>query len=230
MAIADTKQTVLQIVNEVQRKLYLSTTSTTTDTRHATILVDLLNDVIEEVSDAGDWVELRSSAVVSAVSGQGVYSLSVTGTAASINHIDEVRVSGRVPPLDLMDVSEHRRMASLNSLGTPSRFAVVGEDVSGNPTVGVWPRPNDAGKTLHVHFYWKPRRYTAGTDDAEIVPLRSRMLVQGLLAKAILEENGGDETAKFKVAYAEYQKMLKQSLNRFNSDTGNDVQFTPGWR
>jgi hypothetical protein len=232
MALADTKLTLLQIVNEVQRKLKLRATSATTSTGHGTVLVDYLNDVIEEISDMGDWVQLRSSVVVSAVSGQAVYEIPVSGSTESIHHLQEVRVSGRTPPLDWFhEISEFRQLSSLASRGRAVRAAVVGEDNRGNPTIGVWPTPgaNEDGLRHTVYFYFKPRRYVAGTDDAETLPLPGRILVQGLLAKALLDESGGAPTPHYQAVYAEYNKMVKQALNRFNADTGDTVRFMPGY-
>lgn len=232
MAIGDTKLTLLQVVNEVQRKLKLRATSATTSTGHGTVLVDYLNDVIEEISDMGDWVQLRTSTVVSAVSGQSTYEIPVSGTSESIHHLHEIRVSGRTPPLDWFhDISEFRQLSSLASVGKAVRAAVVGEDSRGNPTIGIWPTPgsNEDGLRHTVYFYLKPRKYIAGTDDAEILPLPGRILVQGLLAKALLDESGGAPTPHYQAVYAEYQKMVKQALNRFNADTGNIVRFMPGY-
>lgn len=231
MALADTKLTILQVVNEVQRKLSLRATSTTTDTAHARVLVDLLNDVIEECADQGDWVQLRGSQVVSAVSGQAVYNVPVSGTTESIHHIEEVRVSGRSPALEpFFDIGDYRRLNSLSSRGRPNQFTIVGEDSRGNPTIGVWPTPgaNEDGLRITVHFYYKPRRYVAGTDDAETLAIPGRILVQGLLAKAILDESGGAPTPQYQAAYAEYERLKKQGLARFTSDTGGVLRIQPG--
>lgn len=231
MALGDTKLTILQVVNEVQRKLKVRATSTTTDTAQARVFVDYLNDVIEEISDRGDWVQLRSSVDLSAVTDQAVYEIPISGSTESIHHLHEVRVSGRTPPLDWFnDVSEFRQMTSLASRGKPVRAAVVAEDSRGNPTIGLWPTPgaNEDGLRTTVHFYLKPRRYVAGADDAETLALPGRILVQGLLAKALLDESGGAETPHYLAAFKLYQNMVDQSLNRFNADTGNTLRFVPG--
>lgn len=231
MALTDTKLTILQIVNEVQRKLSLRATSTTTETAHAKVLVDLLNDVMDECADLGNWVQLRGSQDVSAVSGQSIYTIPVSGTTESIHHIEEVRVSGRSPELEpFFDISDFRRLNVLASRGRPNQYAITGEDSRGNPQIGVWPTPgaNEDGLRMTVHFYLKPRRYVAGTDDAELLALPGRLLVQGLMAKAILDESGGAPTPQYQAAYAEYERMRKQALARFTSDTGDTLRLVPG--
>jgi hypothetical protein len=230
MALADTKLTVLQVINEVQRKLKVRATSATTGTSHATVLVDLLNDVIEEISDKGDWVQLRSEVDVSAVSGQSIYTIPVSGSTESIHHLHEVRVSGRNPPLDWFgDVSEWRQMTTLQSRSRPVRAVVVAEDSRGNPTFGVWPIPgtNEDGMRMTVHFYLKPRRYVAGTDDAETLALPGRILVQGTYAKALLDESGGAPTPQYTAQYTIYKQMVDQALNRFTADTGTTFSLVP---
>lgn len=231
MALGDTKLTVLQVVNEVQRRLMLRPTSTTNDTQHARALVDMLNDVIEEVSDRGEWVQLRGEVDVSCVSGRGVYELPVSGSTESIHHVHEVRVSGRYPPLEwFFDISEYRQRSVLQSYGKPVNAAIVAEDSRGNPTIGFWPRPgaNEEGLRATVYFYFKPRKYIAGTDDAEVLALPGRILVHGLHAKALLDESGGAATPHFQTVYAEYMKMVGQALNRFNADTGTTLRIIPG--
>lgn len=230
MALADTKLTLIQIVNEVQRKLSLRATTASTDTAHAKVLVDLLNDVIDELSDFGDWVQLRGSIDVSAVSGQSVYTVPVSGSTESINRIEEVRVSGRTPALDPFNsITEYRQLNSLRSRGRPVKFVLTEEDSRGNPKIGIWPTPgaSEDGLRMTVHFYLKPRRYIAGTDDAETLPIPGRLLVQGLLVKAILDESGGVSTPQHQVVLAEFERMKRQTINRFNADTGNEIRFVP---
>ena len=68
MAIADVNRTIIGIVNEVERKLGVSpTTSVPSTTRLGTVLVDFQNDVMDEVADYGDWPALQKSVVVTAV-------------------------------------------------------------------------------------------------------------------------------------------------------------------
>ena len=54
MAITDIRFTVLQVVNEVQRKLGLNTTPTLLTNKISIELVDHINDVVSDLSDFGN--------------------------------------------------------------------------------------------------------------------------------------------------------------------------------
>jgi hypothetical protein len=231
MALTDVRQTVLAVVNEVQRRLGLTPTSSTSSNGHATVLVGLLNDVLDDIADDGDWVEMEASANVTAVSGQAAYEIPQASAQQVVKSIDEIRISGRAPALDwFFDISEYRQLASLNTTGMPNRAVVDGIDANGNPTFAVWPRPGASqdGNLFFVYFRVKPPIYIAGTDDATQVPFPSRMVIQGLHAMAILDENGGSPTPDYQIELAKYERMKRQARNRFTSDTGDTVQFTPG--
>ena len=55
MSVAEVRKTVVQIINEVERRLAVDASTSAGATKLSTMLVDLLNDTIDEVSDAGDW-------------------------------------------------------------------------------------------------------------------------------------------------------------------------------
>jgi len=231
MALTDVRRTVLQIVNEVQRRLGLTATSATTSNSHAKVLVDLLNDVVDDLADDGDWIEMMASANVTAVSGQAVYEIPQASSQQVVKSIDEIRISGRAPALDWFhDISEYYQLASLRTTGTPNRAVVDGIDSNGNPTFAVWPRPGSSqdGNLFTVYFRVKPPIYAAGTDDSTQVPFPSRVVIQGLHAMAILDENDGAPTPQYQVELAKYERMKRQARNRFTSDTGDTVQFRPG--
>ena len=70
--------------------------------------------------------------------------------------------------------------------------------------------------------------YSTTTADSTATPaFPSRVLVQGVYAKALLEENGQEPTRQFEIAYQEYIRMQREALNRLTVDTGGDVQFVP---
>lgn len=52
-------------------------------------------------------------------------------------------------------------------------------------------------------------------------------MVQGVYAKAVLEESGQEPTRQYQVAYQEYVKMRGEALNRFTADTDKGIQLVP---
>jgi hypothetical protein len=230
MSLTDIRKDTISIINEVQRKLGVNTQTSLTGTKLTTTLLDFLNDVIDEVSDFGDWQQMFREAAVTATSSVAAYKISVS---ADVKNIYEIVWGDDVSPLEVRSIEDIRRLQRLASFGTPRQFAVVG--VSGtSPKFRIYPVPTSAaiaaetsaGGVFDVAYYKKPRLLT--TSDTSAVPaFPSRVLVQGVYAKALLEENGGERNSQYDVAYAEYTRMRIEALNRFNADTGTDIYVVP---
>lgn len=221
MSVDAVRKSVIGIVNEVERKLGVGQSSSLTERAFTTVLLDLLNDVIDEVSDFSDWQQMFREATVTAQTSVGTYELSVS---AQVKNIYEIVWNNDIAPLEVRGIEDMRRLGRLSSTGTPRQFAIVG--VSGvNPLFRVYPIPNTAA-TFDVAYYKKPSLLTT-TSVSAVPAFPSRMLVQGLYAKALLEENGGEQTREYQVAYSEYERMRKEAANRFTADTGTDIYLVP---
>jgi hypothetical protein len=223
----DLRRTVLEVVNEVQRRVGLNTTSTLTATKHATVLLGLLNEVIDDMSDFGNWQEMYAEVVVTAISSTGEYS--VNPQSGLVKNIYEVSFNNSVAPLENRDIQDIRRLQRLGSHGTPRQFGIVGVDQSsGNPKIRVHPIPgsNQDELLFNVAIYKKPPLYTT-SDTTEEIEFPAATVIQGLYAKALLEENGGEPTPQFQAAFSLYERMKTEALNRYTADTGTDVYFVP---
>lgn len=223
MALQDVNQSALGIVNEVLRKLGIGAVTNLNDNKLSTLLVDYLNDVVDEVSDFGDWQQMFREATITAQSSVGNYELAVSG---NVKNIYEVVWDNNVSPLEVRTIEDIRRLRRISSFGTPRQFAVVG--VSGtNPLFRVYPVPTTAA-TFDIAYYKKPGVLAAVTANNSAVPaFPGRLLIQGVYAKALLQESGGEPTQEYQTVYAEYLKMRQEALNRFNADTGTDTYITP---
>jgi len=233
MSLTDVRKDVISIVNEVERRLGVDTQTSLTATKLTTVILDLLNDVIDEISDYGDWQQMFREVGVTAASSVASYKISVS---ADVKNVYEIVWGDDVSPLEVRTIEDIRRLQRLASFGTPRQFSIVG--VSGTaPLFRIYPIPtqaaidaeSSAGGVFDVAYYKKPRMFDATvTADASAVPaFPARVLVQGTYAKALLEENGGEPTPQYQTAYAEYIRMRSESLNRFNADTGTDMYLTP---
>lgn len=224
MAITDLRQTVLEIVNEVQRRIGVNATSTLTETKGARLFLQYLNDVVSECSDAGRWLELYGTVLVTAQSSVAEYTIAAT---ALVHDVYEIRFGTDTSPLNLRPIEFIRRLNAKARYGTPRHFAMTGIDATtGQPKFSVTPVPTTA-KTFDVAFYLKPSLYTT-SDGAVVPPFPADVLIKGLFAKVLLDENGGEKTEQWLAAHREYQYAKNEALNRFTSDTGTDVQFVPG--
>lgn len=226
--------TVLQVVNEVCGRMNVRAVSSTSQNSFTINLVSLLNDIVDDLLDFGEWNELRASATFTLVSGQARYAAATTALATAnwfVHSISEVRVSGRVPPLEpIADVNEGRMLLRTGSQGQSSRFFVEGQDGLGNPKVNLFPVPNAQydGVMGYIKFQVQPPRYEAGTDDSAVIPFPGRVLVAGLLAAAILDESGGSETQQYKSQMQKYLILRNNALGRQTAKTGEYVQFQVG--
>lgn len=224
MAVSDINKSLVDIVNEVQRKLGLNSTTTLVETKLATVLLDLLNDVLDEVSDSGDWPQMFREITVTSQSSVGTYEIAAS---SNVKNVYEAAFDGNIAPLNVVTIEDMRRLQRLGNYGTPRHIAII--EVSGvNVKFRVAPVPTTAAG-FDIAYYKKPQLFV--TSDLSAVPsFPSRVLVQGLYAKALLEENGGEPSGEYQTAYAEYLRMRREALNRLTADTGTDVYMVPRTR
>jgi len=223
---ATVRMTNVSIVNKVQRRLGINPTSTLAATRHSTMLTQLLNEVIAEINDYGRWEDVYEEVIVTAATSVRTYS--IASAEREVQSIIEVSFGGDPAQLENRPKEDIRRLRRVGGTGTPRQYAIVGVDVSGNPTMEVYPQPGTSqdGKTFNIAIQGKEGLYT--TADVSAVPAYpGNMLVMGLYAKALLEENGGEPTRQFEAAYSSYQSFVRQAQRRFTTDTEDELTFTP---
>lgn len=225
MGIGDVRYSLIRIVNEAQRKLGLTITTTLSANSLSRLMVDYINDVCNDISDYGNWQETIATARVTAVSGQRTYSIA---TSANIKNIGDVMFLPRRGALRKVNVDEMRIMSQSTAFGQPSQYCIFGTDINGNPTIFVRPTPgaNENGQLFSILHYLRPPTYTTA-DVSAVPPFPGRVIVQGLMAKLTLDENSGAPTNQYAQYQNEYLQMRKEALNRFNSDTGFSISFTP---
>lgn len=225
MSIGNIRYTVLQTVNEVQRKLGLSETALS-DNKISKELVDHVNDVVADLSDFGNWMEALTTAKVTAFTSVRDYTIQ---TSAVIKNIGDVYLDTRRGPLTSVNIETMRILTRTTAVGTPSQYCIFGTDVNGNPVVRVRPTPDSSqnGALFSILYYTKPPIYTT-SDSSVVIPFPARVVVLGVLAAFTLRESGGAPDDKFTSFNNQYQEARRNALNRFNSDTGWDVSFQPG--
>lgn len=222
MTVTDIRQTVIQVINQVQRLIGVNPTSTLTETKGATLYLRLLNEIVAECADAGNWLELYKTHTVTAQSSVSQYTIDAS---ALVHHVYEIRWHTDHSPLEVKDIQTINRLLAKPSYGTPRQFALTGVDTTGQPKFSVYQVPTTA-RTFTVYFYEKPPLYTT-SDSAVVLDLPANLMIAGLHAKVLLEENGGEPTRQWEAAYKNYLSLRGQALNRWNSDTGTDVYFRP---
>lgn len=225
--LSDTRKTILEIVNEVRRKMGVPVVTSLTADSMAKSAIDYLNDVMDEISDYGDWQETYQTFTVTAQT--SVYEYSFT-TSAVIKNVDEISYEGRIAPLRLVGTEDMRRFRRIGSLGRPHSWALIATDDVGNPKVQVYPCPSSTenGDIIEAQGATKPRQYT--TDNASVYPpYPARMIIQGLLSYMLLDETRGTPGLEYKAEYSKFRNMIEETFNRLNGDTGTDSTFVAGW-
>lgn len=226
MAETDFKVTVLGAINEVRRKVKLPAVATIDADSDSLLKLHYLNDVVSDLADFGDWQEMYNEVIVSVQTSVRDYAVS----GVVVQSIAEVALSTRGAALSPVDIEEIRLAQRNNNTGTPNRWALKGVNGEGNPIIAFdrWPTASDTGY-FNIGYYKKPAVYTTADASATVI-FPGRVVVQGLLAKTILDESDGEPTTRFQANQAIYEDMKQQSFNRFNGDTGGDVSFCPGKR
>ena len=223
MAVANVRRTALQIINTVRLKQGLLGVAGFDSDTHTNLLLNLLNEVIEEVTDFSDWPQLYREYIVTAISSVDQYTIASVSASADIKNLSEISYGNRSNPLQWVTVEEMRllRRGSRTATGEPTFVALMGTSGS-EPFVRVHPVPITADvTTMSVVYYKMPRLLVTADNTAGVVPVwPASLLVQGLYAKALLDENEGVQTKQFDAAYAEFRKMLMEVDNRLGADTG----------
>lgn len=227
MAANDIRKSLLGIVNEARQKFALNTVSSLSQDKESQLMTEIVNDVIDEISDYGDWYEMLVETIVTASSSVLDYSIE---TSALVKNIHEISFDNDISPMRLETLDNIKRLSRSNTYSRPRQWCVIGVDDNANPKIRVYPTPgpNENNKLFKVTYYKKPRLYT--TSDVSAVPeFPSRVIVAGLMAKKCLEESGGTPTQQFATYQQIYQNMLKETYNRFHGDSGSDTLFRPAF-
>ena len=221
------KLTNLQIVNEVQELLGVDRTLGLDTTKQARVLMRFLNEVLAECADYGDFQEMYAETTVLASSSVEEYTID---PGEPVHHIYEIRFDTDVAPLQVRSIQDIRRLQQTRSFGRPRQFAIIGVDASsGNPNFRPYqiPGSNEDGKPFKIAYYKQEALVTAAA-TASTPAFPANLLIKGVYAAALLEENGGEPTSEYQLAYQKYTHARNEALNRFTADTGVDVYFQPG--
>lgn len=223
---ASVRMTILGILNEVQQRLGINPTNTLGATRHSIMLTQLLNEVIAEVNDIGRWQDLYEEVVVTAATSIATYS--IASSTREVQSIIEVSFDSQPAQLENRPLEDLRRLQRVGGTGNPRQYSIIGVDVSGNPQMRVYPQPGATqdGKEFNIAIQAKEPLFTT-SDGATIPVYPANVLIQGLYAKALLEENGGESTNQFTLAFREYQRMATEARRRYTSDTEDELTFVP---
>jgi hypothetical protein len=214
-------RSVLDTVNVVLKRLGVNAVASLSETKLSEVAVELLNEVLDDLSSTANWPQLFSEMSVDTQSSVGEYKVNTP-----MQCLFEVYASGQVSPLRKVSTSEILRLQRLTSYGTPRHYSII--KVSGvTPYIRVSPVPR-SDSHLNVAYYAKAPtiRATSG-DNSVLIPLPTRTVTLGLYAAMLLEENGNTMTSEIAAAYKLYESSKQENINAFINDTGEELQIVP---
>lgn len=224
MADYRVNKTALEIINSVMRRLGVSTVTNLDSNSLSTVATDFLNDVLDDLSDFGDFTQLYSEITVTAQSSVVQYEI----TSPSQN-IKEIVWNNEVSPLILTSAEELRRLRRTGSQGTPRHAAII-QSSGVNVTFEISPMPTTAA-SMQITQYLRPMTIYATSGDNNVeIPFPARAVIQGLYTIMLLEESGGVNPQEALANNQLYQNMKQEALNRYTADTGTDVYIVPTGR
>ena len=123
-AVAERRDTIINIINEVRRKLGLAPVTTLDSDTHSLTMLAYLNDVIAITSDYGDWQEALREVSVTASSSVRTYTIS---TSAPLKNIHEIAFEDETQRMWLRTFDQIRRWRRTTSgTGIPRNWAYSG--------------------------------------------------------------------------------------------------------
>jgi hypothetical protein len=219
--IANQRGTILQVVQEVMRRLNYDPPASLSANRTTLKCVSFINDVVAHISDYGDWpAEFQEVALTAAACAVNLE----INVSAPIKRIYEIHENSNRSPLLQRDIQDIRLLQRGSAVGAPRQFALT--RTSGiNPIVRFDRRQTTTAMGFNVAVYTSPLVY-ATSDGSKVPPWSSRLLVQGTYAAMMLDENDGVPSNHYQANFAMFQNQLKEEHNRMSSDTGTDVYLT----
>lgn len=172
--------TVLEIINEVQRRLRLPQSTAISDA-HAQLLLSYLNEVQRDyMMESVVWDELKTYGNFNTTAGTNIYTISITG-GGEIEIIRSLRI-GTNTPLEKFDNDEEFREYKrvYTAQAQPLMWRVYSRS-GGNIIIEVCPTP-DAVYQVDAEVVKKPPKLSLATDtpllDSDTVILGITMLAR----------------------------------------------------
>lgn len=227
MSITQIRQTVLQTINETRTRRNLNIVASVSSDSDSIAMLSYLNDVVSFVSDQGDWLEAIDRVTVTASTSVDLYS--VVGSAVLVKNIHDMYFADSKNEMKNIGYDQMRRnKIGANTTGQCYQYALWDTDANGNPQIMVYPTPSSQfnNETFNITVFVKPPLYT-GADTATLIPFDSRIILQGLMALAMLDESTGAPSNHYQVLAEVFKNTNWEAYTRFKGNTGNEFYLMP---
>lgn len=232
---------VIDVINEVRKLLQYNTVTRLDADKYCDVHLRLLNQIVDEISNYGDWPELYATCTVPVKASAVDYTMAsaVNPVVDPIQRIHEVAFENQRQALYWVSIEEYNmlRRGSQGSTGNPRQWTIRGVDQYGNPKFSVHMMPGAVdvsniqrfGQGFNITYYAKVGTYDKTTAD-NLIPFPATMVIAGLYATALVEESGGVMTKESQDAYATFKNLMERSQQRHASDSSTDTHLVPSYR
>lgn len=212
--------TVLEIVNQVLRRLREDTVTNITDTTQAQLIHEFVKDSVVMVQSMHNWSMLKSTVQITTAASDYDYTLTGAGKKFKVLNVWNDTEECFMDQKDVAFFQQHLNITNATN-EKPSFYGFDTHDASGDPTVFLWPIPN-AVYTIDFNLII-PQSRDDLTEATEVkIPETGVVMMAWAMA---IEERGEDAGA---VGAMTMQKALQYVGNDIAEDwerTGLNQDF-----
>lgn len=197
--------TYLELVNAVLRRMREKEVSTVAATSYSKLIGDLVNDTKNEVENSWNWNALRQSFVINTIN--DLFNYILINSRQGLKILNAWNDTSEYGLGQMSTMEAERKFLMERDKGFPMFYNVNGMDVNGNIQVDVYPIPDGA----YVLTFNASVPQAELTNDADVLRVPFRPVVEGTIARAI-QERGEDGGIPSELAYTRYQKALSDAI------------------
>lgn len=180
----------LTLVNNVLKRLREDTVTTVNSNTYSSLIGSIVNDAKTSIESSWDWSHLRSTIVVTTVSGTAEYSLVGSGDRMNLLLFRDVTTGN-----NLMYQAKNWMDSQVAMSGTPRYFTYSGIDSNGDTKVTLYPTP-DAVYTLNFNGVFR-QEDLSGDSDIILIPWQPVMHLAIAFAARERGETGGTSAQEY---------------------------------
>ena len=210
--------TLLQLVNNVLRRLREDEVVSVTQTKYSKMAVDFINDAAALVENAWDWSALRREVVVTTANGTSDYLVADSGSNSKLLYFvnDDLKQFLEYRPTAWV---EERRIGN-TVLQSPQYFTYYNSG-DGDLRVRLWPTPDDV---YALRYYAKfPQEALENDGDVLLVPWLPVLHTALALLAREKGETGGTSVAEY---FAIADRYLSDAIAYDAANHPEDLVFT----
>ena len=210
-------ETLLSLTNKVLVRLREDEVTSTAAGSYEKLIAQFVKQAVDEVEDATNWIQLRSTISLPATADNFAYSLSGAGTGFRILQVFEDTTDYELNKAPSFNWMNRQLLQNSPATGQPQYYDVNGQDDQGDALINLYPIP-DGTYSVNVNLVVKSHL----VDDTDSTPLPWLPIV--LLAYMLaVDERGDDDGASLVILENKYTLALASAVaidsSRYEDET-----------